>query len=314
MDQSLNKNYFEVANGVWGMKIIFVNVYMIAENDQWVLVDAGLPGTANRIIKMAHDLFGNKPPAAIILTHGHFDHRGAIDKLLDIWNVPVYVHPMEMPYLTGESAYPPPDPNAGGGLMTLLSVLYPKRPINLGNKVHALIENSKLPVLSNWSYIYTPGHTPGHISLFRESDKVLIAGDAFVTTKQESAIAAFTYPKIISGPPRYFTPDWESARLSVIKLQNLHPAIAATGHGEVMQGKELTTALDNLAKNFTRMAVPKYGRYTKESAIANQHGVQYVPPARTSPGMVLSIIALTTVIAFGAYELSNEYKRFKSWL
>src|SRR3954466_12777536 len=156
-----NNSYFKVTKGVWGMKIIFVNVYMIFENDQWVLIDAGLQGSAGRIIKMAKYLFGIKPPAAIILTHGHFDHRGAIEKLLDVWNVPVYVHPMELPYLTGESAYPPPDPNAGGGLMSLLSVLYPKRPIDLGNKVHALIENSSLPYLPNWNYIHTPGHTPG---------------------------------------------------------------------------------------------------------------------------------------------------------
>lgn len=312
MDQSLNKNYFKVANGVWGMKIIFVNVYMIAENDHWVLIDAGLPGTAKRIINMANDIFGAQPPAAIIFTHGHFDHRGAIDQLLEVWDVPVYAHPMELPYLTGKSAYPPPDPNAGGGLMTLLSIMYPRRPIDLGNKILQLIENGKLPYLPNWSYIHTPGHAPGHISLFRDTDKVLIAGDAFVTTRQESAIAAFTYPKIISGPPRYFTPDWLAAKQSVLKLRNLHPAIAATGHGEVMQGEELKNGLDHLVKNFTEISVPKYGRYTNEAAVANQNGVQYVPPARTSPGMVLSVVALTGVIALGVYKVLNEYKRLST--
>src|SRR4051794_30712884 len=105
MEKSSEKqSYFEVAPDVWGMKIIFVNIYMIKDNDHWVLVDTGLPGSSDRILKMANELFGDQPPKAIILTHAHFDHRGAVDVLLDHWEVPVYVHPMEMPYLTGKSS------------------------------------------------------------------------------------------------------------------------------------------------------------------------------------------------------------------
>src|ERR1700712_3838142 len=102
--------YFQVAPGIWGMKIIFVNIYMIAEDDHWTLIDTGLPGSASRILQMAKDLFDDAPPAAIILTHGHFDHRGSLARLLKTWNVPVYAHRMELPYLNGESAYPPADP------------------------------------------------------------------------------------------------------------------------------------------------------------------------------------------------------------
>uniref|UniRef100_UPI003D7FEE11 MBL fold metallo-hydrolase n=1 Tax=Pedobacter sp. TaxID=1411316 RepID=UPI003D7FEE11 len=62
--------YTEVAPGIWGMKIIFVNIYMIATGPkEWVLVDAGLKGSAGRIQKMAASLFGeDNPPSAIILT------------------------------------------------------------------------------------------------------------------------------------------------------------------------------------------------------------------------------------------------------
>jgi glyoxylase-like metal-dependent hydrolase (beta-lactamase superfamily II) len=300
--QTANKNYFQVADGVWGMKIIFVNVYMIHANDKWVLVDAGLPGSASLIIKMANDLFGDKPPAAIVLTHGHFDHRGAIHDLLKVWPVSVYAHTMELPYLAGKSSYPPPDPSVGGGLMSLMSVLYPKRPIDLGKSLTALDENGNVPFLPDWRYVYTPGHTPGHISLFRNKDKALIVGDAFVTTKQESGIAALTYPKVVSGPPKYFTPDWTAARQSVLKLRDLHPNIAATGHGKVMRGKELTMGLDNLAYNFAAIAVPKHGRYVNEPAKANKRGVQYIPPIRPSATMIIAAVTLTGLVAYGLYK------------
>ena len=54
------KFYFQVAPGVWGMKDIFVNMYMIqdSESGKWVLVDAGLKTSAGKIKKMAADLFG----------------------------------------------------------------------------------------------------------------------------------------------------------------------------------------------------------------------------------------------------------------
>jgi glyoxylase-like metal-dependent hydrolase (beta-lactamase superfamily II) len=293
-----NNEYFEVAPGVWGMKIIFVNVYMIAEGDHWVLVDAALMGSAGRIIKMAESLFGDKPPAAIVLTHGHFDHRGAIDALLDKWQVPVYAHEMELPYLQGKSAYPPPDPTVGGGLMTLMSVLYPKRPINLGNKITKLPADGSVPFLPDWLSVFTPGHSPGHISLFRGGDKVLIAGDAFVTTKQESAVATLTSLKKLCGPPRYFTPDWTAAKTSVKTLRDLQPAIAATGHGMPMQGAELSEGLNHLVDNFDELAVPSVGRYVGKPAKTNRRGVQFVPPYKLGTCLAIAALAVTAIAAF----------------
>lgn len=112
--------YFQVAQGVWGMKLFFVNVYIIANRKSfskgWVLVDTGPKGSAGKIVAMAEAVFGKgTQPAAIILTHGHSDHSGSVEELLRYWNVPVYAHELEMPYLTGRSSYPPADPGAGGG-------------------------------------------------------------------------------------------------------------------------------------------------------------------------------------------------------
>jgi glyoxylase-like metal-dependent hydrolase (beta-lactamase superfamily II) len=283
--------YTEVAPGVWGMKIIFVNIYMIATSpDEWILVDAGLKGSACRIKKMAAELFGeDNPPAAIILTHGHFDHVGALHELLQTWNVQVYAHLQEMPYLTGQSSYLPPDPSVGGGLMSALSVMYPNKPINLGSRVHAVSKEGSLPKMPDWIYIHTPGHTPGHISLFRGRDKVLIAGDAFVTTQAESAISVFSNRKKIAGPPKYFTPNWITAALSVRKLRDLRPAIAATGHGPTMRGEELSAGLEKLVNHFKEIAIPKHGRYVN----------QRFPAETVSKTLMGSLIAISAIVAFG---------------
>jgi glyoxylase-like metal-dependent hydrolase (beta-lactamase superfamily II) len=311
IDKALSNSneYYQVAPGVWSMKIVFVNIFMIAtgNGNDWVLVDAGLKGFADNIQAMAAELFGaNNPPEAIILTHGHFDHVGSLKKLLKTWDVPVYAHPLELPYLTGNSAYPPPDPTVGGGLMSALSVIYPKKPINLGINARVLPENGRLPFLPNWTFIFTPGHAPGHISLWREHDKLLIAGDAFVTTKQESAFSVATQKLELSGPPKYFTSDWIAAAASVKKLRDLNPAIAATGHGKPMQGQQLTQDLDYLVNHFEQIAVPNQGRYVHEPAKANKYGVQYVPPEPFNPLLALSVAGL---IAVGIYALVKRNKK-----
>ena len=98
-----------------------VNVFFYgapgANDREWVLIDAGLPGTARSVREAARERFGDRPPEAIVLTHGHFDHVGALKSLVDEWDVPVYAHGLEHPYLDGRSSYPPPDPAAGGGMM-----------------------------------------------------------------------------------------------------------------------------------------------------------------------------------------------------
>jgi glyoxylase-like metal-dependent hydrolase (beta-lactamase superfamily II) len=292
---------FSVADGVWGMKHVFVNFYMIQSeaDDSWVLVDAGLKWSAPKIKKMAATLFGqDSRPKAIILTHGHFDHVGSVSALAEEWDVPVYAHFMEIPYLTGKSSYPPPDPTVGGGLMATMSFVYPKTPINIWSRINVLPPDGSLPVISDWKYIHTPGHTPGHISLFRESDKVLIAGDAFVTTKAESAISVMLQTKKISGPPKYFTYDWTASENSVKTLFELQPKIAATGHGQPMQGAELRDELLDLTQHFESIAVPEHGRYVNEPAVADTNGVIYIPrPVDTSNNN--SLIVKTAAITAG---------------
>jgi glyoxylase-like metal-dependent hydrolase (beta-lactamase superfamily II) len=265
-----------------------VNLYLYgrpgAPSGAWVLIDAGMPGSAWRIRRAAQEWIGPwARPAAIVLTHGHFDHVGGLTELLRHWDVPIYAHRLELPYLTGRSAYPSPDPTVGGGALAALSGLYPRGPIDLGDRVQALPENGSLPGMPGWRWIHTPGHTPGHISLFRDEDRTLIAGDAFVTTKQESASAVLAQRPELHGPPAYFTADWESARRSVEQLAALEPQRVATGHGPPLHGPRMQQDLLDLARNFDRRAVPPHGRYVTQPALFDENGVVAVPPPVPDP-------------------------------
>jgi glyoxylase-like metal-dependent hydrolase (beta-lactamase superfamily II) len=239
-----------------------------AGDRNWVLIDAGLYGTRPLIRNAAADRFGQGArPSAIVLTHGHFDHVGVLQDLAEEWDVPVYAHPLEAPYLDGRQSYPPPDPTVGG-LMAASSPLYPRSPVNVGARLQLLPESGEVPPLPGWQWIHTPGHAPGHVSLWRERDRALIVGDAFVTTAQESVYAALTQEAEMHGPPQYFTPDWIAARESVRRLAALEPELAITGHGRPVKGAEMRAALQRLAREFDDIAVPRHGRYTPPEVAA----------------------------------------------
>jgi glyoxylase-like metal-dependent hydrolase (beta-lactamase superfamily II) len=256
----------QIAPDVAYRQIAIVNVIFFGSPDagdgRWILIDAGVTGSASAIRSAAQARFGrNARPSAIILTHGHFDHVGSLETLAAEWDVPVYAHKLEHPYLDGEASYPPADPTVGGGLMALLSPLYPTRPVDVSPRLQALPDDHSVPDMPGWRWLHTPGHSPGHVSLWRSADRLLIAGDAFVTTRQESVYSAVTQAPEMHGPPMYFTPDWPSARQSVLNLAALGPDTVVTGHGQAMRGPEMRSALGELAERFDEIAVPKHGQY-----------------------------------------------------
>jgi glyoxylase-like metal-dependent hydrolase (beta-lactamase superfamily II) len=151
--------------------------------------------------------------------------------------------------------------------MAAMSFLYPKQPLDLGSRVQALPTDGSVPHLPGWRWYHTPGHTPGHVSFFREEDRLLIAGDAFVTVKQESGTAVWEQRQEVHGPPAYFTPNWPQARQSV--------------------------------------AFPKHGRYVPQPATADETGVTSVPPA-VGPGVSTWALGLGVAGTVALVLLANK--------
>jgi glyoxylase-like metal-dependent hydrolase (beta-lactamase superfamily II) len=238
----------EIAEGVRGLRIAFVNVFAVTHpTGSWTLIDAGIPFSAGVIRNWAERLF-HAPPLAIVLTHGHFDHVSGAADLASQWDVPVYAHPLESPYLKGLKEYPPPKVGAGGGMMSLLSPMYPRGPVDLGERLRLYTSDQDLNELPGWQLIHTPGHTPGHVSFLRPSDLTLIVGDAFCTTKPESFFdAAIAQTPELHGPPAYFTADPQQAAASIRKLASLGPRVLAPGHGRPLAGLEVEQKLARFA-------------------------------------------------------------------
>ncbi len=299
------KPVIRIAPDVGWLPASFANVYFVGHpGGKWVLIDTGLPDQAGNIIEAAEARFGaGSRPEAILLTHGHVDHSGSALELAEQWDVAIYAHPLELPYLTGKSSYPPPDPTVGGAI-AFLSRFFPSRSSDLGKRIHEL-PAGKVPGLTGWESLATPGHSPGHLSFFRSSDRMLLAGDAFATVNMDSWPALVTGKQRLSRPPTPFTCDWEAARASVQQLAGLRPNVVGCGHGIPISDADLPTRMEAFAVRFHG---PRRGRYARRPAQTDENGIVDLPPAPFDPIPLATVASLVIMgVAVGAGFL--EYER-----
>jgi len=247
------------------------DVYFVRSGTSWALIDAGWAKDGPSIRQAAETLFGaGTSPASILLTHFHPDHAGSALELARLWGCPVYVHPDELPLTRGDfeaiSRYAGPLDH--WVILPLMRAMGRRRReamlarSSLGDVARPLEPGVEVPGLAGWEFTHTPGHTPGHVSFFRASDRVLITGDAVVTVKVNSLAGLLLGRQGLSGPPRYTSWSWPAARESVATLARLEPNVLAGGHGTPLTGPGTAGALRAFAEHFCGRATtgdPKAG-------------------------------------------------------
>ncbi|MBO9703422.1 MAG: MBL fold metallo-hydrolase [Sporocytophaga sp.] len=303
------KNRYELAEDVIGFKSLNVNFYLIGEpgdGNPWTIIDAGITGSGKKIIKEAAKLFGkDNPPQALLLTHGHFDHVGGVPELLKKWpDIKIYAHPLEIPYLTGDLNFPPPENVSGSAAMAYLLQLYSGKTLNFSNHIMPLPE-SWVPSLEGWRYIHTPGVSPGHISFFRPKDKVLIAGD-IITSKQKLSIPpiALSEDPEMQGPPAHYNINKSKVCSSLKRLQSLNPTIAGMGQGRPVSEDSLRSGLDTLVKVFEKEAMKEDDLY-KTTELSGAHTSNNGHTFRTV-GRIASVFSLLAVGAGLGYYFAKK--------
>lgn len=194
-----------------------INCYII----EGILVDSGIRSSYNTVKKALQ----KTPVYQHILTHAHADHQGCSDQICAEFEIPLLCHPDEVFRTeTGmvTNDYPTPQ--------HWVAKLQQKYWAGQGHKVERTIaENDRI---GNFQVIETPGHSPGHISLFRERDGVLIIGDAATNMN------LLTTATGLRLPPNIFTSDQQRNIKSLQKLAKLDPAIICFGHGPVMRNTD----------------------------------------------------------------------------
>ena len=240
----------EIADGVYWLNfgVLAGSVYLVRSASGWALIDASMAGREELIHAAIRAIAGEQPSEAILLTHVHPDHSGSAKELARRWNCPVFIHPHELALAVDrrlETIVRFSNPLDRGLIIPLLRLIPPRRRQrlleveSLAAVARTLPPDGSVPVLSDWRYLHTPGHSPGHVVFFRERDRVLLAGDAVLTIDGGSLRWLLGWmlgdhrPRI--APPPWYT-NWDQGQVvaSMAELARLDPFVLATGHGPPM--------------------------------------------------------------------------------
>lgn len=196
-----------------------VNCYLVEEKHSLTLIDAALPYSAGAILATAASI--GKPITEILLTHGHEDHVGALDRLkTSLPNAKVSISSRDARLLAGDRSLLPDEgaaPIRGGvpkGIKT-----HPDRLLQEGEQIGSL------------QVVACPGHTPGSMAFMDVRNRALIAGDAF-QTRGGAAVSGTL--KLWFPFPAMATWDKGKAMESAEKLLALDPSLLAVGHGAML--------------------------------------------------------------------------------
>ena len=185
-----------------------LNVYLVGD----VLVDAGTTGAHRRILRQ----LAVREMAAHVVTHAHPDHFGSSHAVCEQLGLPLWAGERDADAVEAGSFVPSP---------TRVGALLRRAPMPPGHPVARRLREGDA-VGAGFSVLDVPGHSPGHIALWREADRTLIAGDVF-----------FNLPRL-GAPPRFMSFDPDANRASMRRLAELRPALVLFGHGPPLRDPE----------------------------------------------------------------------------
>ena len=199
------------------------NAYLIVDPDGLTLIDAGLARSGKKILRHIAEL-GHSPGdlRRIIITHADGDHVGGLAALKEASGARVYASPVEAEAIAaGRMSRELKLRGVQKWLYGLVSPLFKARPAAVEELVS---DGQELPVLGGLRVVETPGHTPGHISLFAPSAGILFTGDSLISDGERLR-------------PSQGINTWDEARAaeSVKRQAALNPHIVCAGHGPVLR-------------------------------------------------------------------------------
>ena len=216
-----------IADGVWvvrgGFPIKTMNVYLIEDGEGVVVFDAGIEAMGRALTVACARLGGAQ---RVVLSHADADHRGGAPAL----GAPVYCHPAERAAAETQSPwrdYWDLDKLDLHGRLLLSRLL----PVWDGGAVAVEGTISEGDEVAGFRVIDLPGHAPGLIGLFRESDRLALASDCVYTVDVQTG-----RKRPVQIPHPAFDADVEQARDSIRKLAELEPSAVWTGHGDPVTG------------------------------------------------------------------------------